>query len=269
MRKNNLILNRRKNKRINSKVLPIIFSTFLILILSICFIANKKDNIIYNSINKNIVLDGTEIELDNWEISTVFYDSTVNNGKTPLTEINWDASNTAYSQSETRTIKVQINYKNTNCLRDYDIGDITFEVPNLAYHLGNDNRLTDSQLSAEIVGSFNDDTHSGYDWALQPYTYTYPNTTYKRTATTPTIWAENFILKNEAEFSKNTNFEGAIQIIYTIKSNAESSSESSSSYDGSYARTTSFSTLHYTASNFEGFKESCLHSYNKTIKPIL
>ena len=37
-----------------------------------------------------------EILTDNWELSTVFYDSTVNNGKTPLTEINWDASDGSY-----------------------------------------------------------------------------------------------------------------------------------------------------------------------------
>ena len=37
-----------------------------------------------------------EILTDNWKLDIVFYDSTVDNGKTPLTEINWDASDGSY-----------------------------------------------------------------------------------------------------------------------------------------------------------------------------
>ena len=54
-----------------------------------------------------------EILLDNWELGVVFYDSTVDNGKTPLTEINWDASDNSYSYGTQRVITVQINYKNS------------------------------------------------------------------------------------------------------------------------------------------------------------
>ena len=50
-----------------------------------------------------------EILTDNWEISTVFYDSTVDNGTTPLTEINWDASDSSYRTGIPRVITVQIN----------------------------------------------------------------------------------------------------------------------------------------------------------------
>ena len=42
--------------------------------------------------------DGEEPSTDNWELGLVFYDSTVDNGKTPLTEIDWDASDGGYGQ---------------------------------------------------------------------------------------------------------------------------------------------------------------------------
>ena len=97
----------------NKKILLIIFSMLLIAITSFCIAINKKGNVFYNLVHKQEKLADDEIELDNWEISTVFYDSTVNNGNTPLTEINWDASNGGYGYGTKRTIIVQINYKNT------------------------------------------------------------------------------------------------------------------------------------------------------------
>ena len=78
----------------------------------------KKENI-KNSITNNTkkVLKSsspevinTENENDNWELGLVFYDSSVDNGKTALTEINWDASDGGYGQGETRTISFVFTY---------------------------------------------------------------------------------------------------------------------------------------------------------------
>ena len=64
----------------------------------------KKENI-KNSITNNTKkilkssspeVINTENENDNWELGLVFYDSSVDNGKTALTEINWDASDGGY-----------------------------------------------------------------------------------------------------------------------------------------------------------------------------
>ena len=55
-----------------------------------------------------------EVLTDNWKFDIVFYDSSVDNGKTPLTEINWDASDGGYGEGTPRVITVQINYKNDN-----------------------------------------------------------------------------------------------------------------------------------------------------------
>ena len=46
------------------------------------------------SLKADTVDDETgEVIKDNWELGVVFYDSTVDGGTTPLTEIDWDASN--------------------------------------------------------------------------------------------------------------------------------------------------------------------------------
>ena len=61
--------------------------TTIILILALVFI--KKTSMFSSLIEQLNLKEGTEeVSLDNWEISTSFYDSTVDEGKTPLTEIN-------------------------------------------------------------------------------------------------------------------------------------------------------------------------------------
>ena len=62
--------------------------------------------------------------VDNWSLDVVFYDSTVDNGKTPLTEINWDASDGSYKDGTPRVITVQINYKNTSVVTTYAPGNL-------------------------------------------------------------------------------------------------------------------------------------------------
>ena len=98
----------KKSKKIIKVILPGVL--FLIVLFSLFSISNNKTVI---DTLARLVYGDNEVELDNWEISTVFYDSTVNDGKTPLTEINWDASNLNYNVPDKRTISVQINYKNT------------------------------------------------------------------------------------------------------------------------------------------------------------
>ena len=62
---------------------------FIVFIMSFC----NKINLFDSSVKKLNLNEGTEVEvpLDNWELSTIFFDSTVDDGNTPLTEINWDA----------------------------------------------------------------------------------------------------------------------------------------------------------------------------------
>ena len=104
---------------------------FLIVLFSMFFVSNN-DKVI-TSLAK-VFYGDNDVELDNWEISTVFYDSTVNDGKTPLTEINWDASDGGYGQGQSRTITVQINYKNTNTTVDYERNQLEISIPSIVYN---------------------------------------------------------------------------------------------------------------------------------------
>ena len=130
-------------------------------------------------------------ETDNWEIGIVFYDSTVNDGNTPLTEINWNAT----SSSEHRTIIMQINYKNTNSTIDYYPGELSIEVPNLIYLIERKETtgcgmIWDPDISAGT-------SEQGFYWdVIDNY---------------PII-----ILNNNEMFPQNTNFEGSIQIKYEL-----------------------------------------------------
>ena len=74
-----------------------------------------------------------EILMDNWELNLVFYDSTINQGKTALTQIDWDASNGSYTTGDTRVITIQINYKNTQAVTTYEPGELEIGIPNLIY----------------------------------------------------------------------------------------------------------------------------------------
>ena len=155
-------------------------------------------------------------ELEGWEINTVFYDSTVNDGKTPLTEINWDASDGGYGTGATRTITTQIHYKNTNIDVAYDPGDIEITIPNLVYgnswqgssNINNIFGAGVAQIDATILVGANDSTHIGYDWNYV-------------SSMNPKISDENLSFRNANKIEEKTNFEGTIQIIYTITPSAE------------------------------------------------
>ena len=97
-----------------------------------------------------------EILLDNWELGVVFYDSTVDNGKTPLTEINWDASDGSYKEGTPRVIKIQITYKNNSAIKTYQPGELIIKIPQLSL----------SNVSPIINIGANDDSHTGYDWTF-------------------------------------------------------------------------------------------------------
>ena len=199
----------------------------------------KKENI-KNSITNNTKkilkssspeVINTENENDNWELGLVFYDSSVDNGKTALTEINWDASDGGYGQGETRIIIVQINYKNINALKTYDVGELEISIPNLIYNTSSAyNHDTAYWKSSVIIGA-NDSTHSGYDWNLTGPSYI---------PTSQNIYK----FTNAFSIEEKANFEGSIQIQYTIQVPGEN----------------------VAYSNPEQYEDECTHSLNRTLK---
>lgn len=144
----------------------------------------------------------TPTESDNWSLDLVFYDSSVDGGKTPLKSINWDASDGGYGEGESRTITVQINYKNTNAVRTYQPGELELSIPNLIYNTTRKEESSPFWNSSVIVGA-NDSSHTGYDWNFS-------------TASTPSNTQQTYNFTNAVEIEEKTNFEGSIQIVYTI-----------------------------------------------------
>ncbi len=223
---------------------------FLIVLFSLFSLSNNKT--IINNLSK-VFYGDNEVELDNWEISTVFYDSTVNDGKTPLTEINWDASDGGYGQGEARTITVQINYKNTNTVTSYEPGELEITIDNLGYNFDSGSWRNVSYLYAtQIVAGANDSTHTNYDWNFKSrkfngYTYN-----------SPTYYLDMFSFSNAKTIEQHTNFEGSIQIEYTIVPISETFPyQEDALYDEEGHR------LSYQ------FLDSCTHDYEKNIKATL
>ena len=125
--------------------------------------------------------DDEESTVDNWEISIVFYDPTVGNGKTPLTEYNWNS----VKHDEIRDIIIQINYKNTNTVTSYKANDLKILIPKLQSYNGylNVYDITAGSLENE------------YNWK---FSYS----------------GNNVYLQNNLPIEEKTNLEGSIQLSF-------------------------------------------------------
>ena len=161
-----------------------------------------------------------ELNPDDWNLELVFFDSTVNKGKDPLTNVNWtiDGNNLAYNGTETRTITMQVNYKNAHVDRTYEPGELQIKVPN-PYNSVNRNS-SNGQLSLQLAIGANNASQTAYDW----------NYNYSNYDTGTTGW----IFTNNTPIEALANVEGSIQVVYYLTS----SSESREKYDDSCVHTT-------------------------------
>ncbi len=224
------MLQKRKQFMALSKIIVLSF------VVLFCMLPLINTNKIVSTIYKIFKADN-EVELDNWEISTVFYDSTVNDGKTPLTEINWDASDGGCNVGETRTITVQINYKNSNTIQDYERGELKISLSNLLYS-------NNAQWKTTVVLGANDNYHTGYDWTFEPYY----NNSYNSEASSS---QNEYSFVNEKTIEKNSNLEGTIQVSYILTPKGEANT----TYSGNGL--------------VERFDNECLHELNKDISVSL
>ena len=144
-----------------------------------------------------------EIVTDNWELGIVFYDSSVGAGKTPLTELSWDASNGSYIEGTPREITVQINYKNSSTATTYQPGELEISIPKLTFSSDTiPNTAKEALWKSSVLIGANDATHTGYDWTLSKD-------------------GEILVFTNAITIEEKTNFEGSIQIKYNITPNKE------------------------------------------------
>lgn len=184
--------------------------------------------------------DGEEPSTNNWELGLVFYDSTVDNGKTPLTSIDWDASDDGYGTGTPRVITVQINYKNTNAVTTYNPGDLSIEIPNLAWGKVDGygaSAITygfnNAQLTSQTTVGANDSSHSGYDWNF-----------------VGSLSNQNYRFTNAITIEETANFEGSIKIVYNITPQGEVDSTNATN-------------------RIEQGEDECFHEYSLALKATL
>ena len=225
---------KKKQFRVLSKVIV------LSLIVLFCMLPLINTNSIVTNFMK-LFKASDEVELDNWEISTVFYDSTVNDGKTPLTEINW-VEPEDNKDGATRTIIVQINYKNTNVTNEYHPRSLKISLPNILSHYRDanwnvTNGWSDRTNSTMTIGA-NDLDHSGYEW------------TFKNGKTRASYSDSVLEFYNTNLIEKHANLEGSIQIQYSLTPQKEQSTYNSFPY-------------------VESYDDECIHSFEENIKAKL
>lgn len=182
-----------------------------------------------------------EIFTDNWEISTVFYDSTIDSGVTPLTEINWDASDGGYQAGTPRVITVQINYKNDSAVTTYQAGELEIVIPNLAYNTAGN---LHANLSVKTTVGANDATHTGYDWTVKST-------------------GENYVFTNTNTIEEKSNFEGSIQIVYDITPANEYDTFRFEFYNSIDQAS------EYDYISHEWFEDSCVHKHKLKLQACL
>ena len=159
------------------------------------------------------------IQNDNWALNLTFYDSSIDEGKTPLKEINWNASDEGYDKGETRVITIQINYKNTNLVNTYEPGDLKIEIPNFAESFVN---LSNDKDYAEIdvkVSANTGNQNQGFEWNFEGDELVWNDEIYTQTKPYGDQLTYRFI--NNRLIEENTNLEGSIQISYVITPNED------------------------------------------------
>lgn len=163
-------------KKTNFIVVTIIF---IITLLALAIPVSTFSNLI-NKIN--FKEENTDDELtDNWELEIFFYNPEIDDGKTPLTEYNWEA----LSHDEERDVIIQINYKNSNTVTSYKKGELNITIPKLKERNG---YKTLYDITAGTI-------EEGFEWQ---YKYS----------------GNNIVLTNNIAIEPQTNFEGSIQLHY-------------------------------------------------------
>ncbi len=151
-----------------------------------------------------------ELNPDDWSLELILFDDDVNNGKDPLTSIDWTIEDSAPEDRPVKTITLQVNYRNSNVDRTYEPGELQIIVPNIYGTISANCRIGE-EYSSYCLNSFdsrvaigaNYNGQSGYDWDLTSSSYTY---------------VSNFYFVNSTPIEENSNTEGSIQITYSLVS---------------------------------------------------
>lgn len=146
-------------------------------------------------------VDPAPLNPDDWNLELAFFDSTVDEGRTPLTNEQWLLP-TSYAPSDyQRIVTLQITYRNENVSRDYAAGELQIKLPNIF----TTDATTAAQLKVAMAVGANKSTQHSYDWDYND----------------ATINTQGFIFTNANAIEQNANFEGTIQVVFGLTSQKE------------------------------------------------
>ena len=143
-----------------------------------------------------------EITPDDWSLELIFFDSTVNKGKTPLTAVDWQIDESTASDTFSRTITMQINYQNNiESGKAYEPGQLQIKVPNPFKQ----SARTAAQFNLQVAVGANNASQTSYAW-----NYNYNN-----------YDTSDFVFTNAESIAADEQLQGSIQVVYYLTSNSE------------------------------------------------
>lgn len=146
-------------------------------------------------------VDPAPLNPDDWNLELAFFDSTVDDGRTPLTNEQWLLP-TSYAPSDyERIVTLQITYRNEHVSRDYAPGELQIKLSNIF----TTDATTAAQLKVAMAVGANKSTQHSYDWDYND----------------ATINTQGFIFTNANAIEQDANFEGTIQVVFGLTSQKE------------------------------------------------
>lgn len=135
-------------------------------------------------------------DLVGWNLSLLMYDSTIDNGRTAINSVEWNATNF----DEVRHVIVQVNLSNINTTKNYAPGELTISVDSLGkvVPFGNGN-VEIYGTPASIAADKLDKEEKEYDWS---YKYDTSNS--------------QIFFTNNNTIAAGASFESTIQMAYTL-----------------------------------------------------
>lgn len=119
------------------------------------------------------------VEDEDWNLSLLLYDSSINNGRTSIQEDIWNAT-----EGEVRILTTQVNISNANITRDYQPGELVIAVDSLGKAVPTDNEMTSYKTVNTISADDSNASEKKYDW-----TYRYDSSTQKY------IFTNNYLIE--------------------------------------------------------------------------
>ena len=75
-----------------------------------------------------VIAAPAQLNAEDWDLELAFFDSTVDNGLTPITNEQWNISSSPAANEYERIVTMQVTYRNENVDRDYAASDAATQL---------------------------------------------------------------------------------------------------------------------------------------------